>query len=63
MRGVDVWAVVERQGDEATCVRLLEQDVRESPAKPAHYGAGPQQGRDGDGEQAKKVRDSLTHEL
>ena len=57
-----VRAVVECQGDERTRVRLLEQDVRESPAEPADHGAGPEQGRGDDGEQAKKVRDSLMHD-
>ena len=71
MRGQDIQdarrrrcvrAVVERQGDEWPRVRLLEQDVRETPAEPADHGAGPEQGRDDDGEQTKKVRDSLTHD-
>src|SRR5215217_8259240 len=47
--------------DEWARVRLLEQDVRESPAEPADDRTGSKQGRDDDGEQPKKVRDSLTH--
>src|SRR5215204_4438736 len=57
-----VRAVVKRQGDELPRVRLLEQDVRETPAEPADHGAGPEQGRDYDGDETKKVRDSLMHD-
>ena len=71
MRGQDIQdarrrrcvrTVVERQGDEWPCVRLLEQDVRETPAEPADDRAGSEQGRDDDGEQAENVGESLTHD-
>ena len=50
MRGVNagVRAIVERQGDEWPRVRLIEQDVRESPAEPADHRTRPDQGSDDD---------------
>ena len=64
MRGVDVACGLSSnvRATSGPAFGLLEQDVRETPAEPADHGAGPEQGSNDDGEQAKKVRDSLTHD-